>query len=234
MTNILAVDTSTDACSVALSRSKGKGELRHCHEIVPRQHNQRLFVQLERLLDGGSLAQAGVDLLAWAHGPGSFTGLRIAASAVQGLAFASELPVVGVSTLACIAEGAWRREQLAESDLALVLLDARIGELYRGLYKRCGGVAVPLVADAVCAPNELLLPPSEKDRRLVPIGNGVKHIDKRDPLGPPVEDCWPDAQDILPLAEAALDRSEQHPAERVQPVYLSNATNWKKTHEQGR
>ena len=236
MVNILALDTSTEACSVALSMGD---ELRHCCELVPRQHSQRLFVQLDKLLDGGTLAQAGVELIAYAHGPGSFTGLRIAASAVQGLAFACELPVVGVSTLACMAQGAWRRGVIDDSALALVLLDARIDELYWGLYEWRDGLAQPLAEDAVCSPAELSLPPQAAGRTPVPLGDGVKYIDKFAPavaaaLSPALDDCWPDAQDILPLAAAALARSEQHPAEQTRPVYLRNETQWKKVHEQGR
>jgi tRNA threonylcarbamoyladenosine biosynthesis protein TsaB len=98
MTAILAIETATDACSVALYRD---GHYSQRHEVLPRQHNQRLFSMLGELLPAGSLRDQGIDALAYGCGPGSFTGLRIAASAVQGLAFASNLPALPVSTLAC-------------------------------------------------------------------------------------------------------------------------------------
>ena len=103
MKTILAIETATEACSVALWRDQ---QVQQCHEIAPRQHNQRLFAMLQELLPDGRLVQQGVDAIAYGCGPGSFTGLRIAASAVQGLAFASKLPAIAVSTLACQAQTA--------------------------------------------------------------------------------------------------------------------------------
>ncbi|MFV0278791.1 MAG: tRNA (adenosine(37)-N6)-threonylcarbamoyltransferase complex dimerization subunit type 1 TsaB, partial [Parahaliea sp.] len=82
MANILAIDTSTDVCSVALLEN---GVITECHEIIPRQHSQRLFGMLAELLPDGRLREQGIDAVAYGEGPGSFTGLRVCASAVQGL-----------------------------------------------------------------------------------------------------------------------------------------------------
>ena len=105
MTGILAIDAATEACSVALYRD---GEYRQCYERIPRQHSQRLFGMLRELLPSGNLRDQGIDAIAYGAGPGSFTGLRIATSAVQGLAYTNELPAVAMSTLACQAQTALR------------------------------------------------------------------------------------------------------------------------------
>ena len=78
MTGILAIETATDACSVAVFLN---GEYNERHVIAPRQHSQLFFSMLEDLLPGGNLVEYGIEVIAYGSGPGSFTGLRIAASA---------------------------------------------------------------------------------------------------------------------------------------------------------
>ena len=102
MTSILAIDTSTDACSVALLSA---GTVRVLQEHAPRRHNQLLLGMLRELLPGGP---GGLDAVAYGCGPGSFTGLRIAASAAQGICFAAQLPALPVSTLAAQVQSAIR------------------------------------------------------------------------------------------------------------------------------
>jgi tRNA threonylcarbamoyladenosine biosynthesis protein TsaB len=235
MTNILAIDTATEACSVAL---RCEGIVTGRFELAARQHSQLLFPMLTEVLPGGAWKPGVVDVLAYAHGPGSFTGLRIAASAVQGLAYAGGLPVAGISTLACLAQGAWRRGALAPGDLALVVLDARINEVYWGLYELHDGIARALLDDAVCAPGDLPAMPADSARSLVAIGDGIASIDEwpksiRASLSKTVPDQWPDSQDLLVLADAAVERGELVEAAQVQPVYLRNDIGWKKLAEQG-
>ena len=110
MTGLLAIETATDACSVAVYLD---GQVRERHAIAPRQHSKLLFAMLEELLPGGDLRAQGIDAIAYGCGPGSFTGLRIAASAVQGLAYSSNLPAIAVSTMAVLAQSALR---LGEGD----------------------------------------------------------------------------------------------------------------------
>ena len=98
MTGILAIETATDACSVAVFIDE---TLHERHQIAPQQHSQLLFGMLRELLPSGDLRAHGIDAIAYGCGPGSFTGLRIAASAVQGLAYANEMPAIAISSLAC-------------------------------------------------------------------------------------------------------------------------------------
>ncbi|MEP5763059.1 MAG: tRNA (adenosine(37)-N6)-threonylcarbamoyltransferase complex dimerization subunit type 1 TsaB [Halieaceae bacterium] len=235
MLNILALDTSTDACSVCLRRGD---ELLLRQELIPRQHNQRLFSMLREVLPEGPFEQAGIDLLAWAQGPGSFTGLRIAASAVQGLAYSNALPVVGVSTLACLAQGALRRGLVGQRDLVLVLLDARINEVYCGLYRFEAGLAVAVVDDCVCAPAEVDEKLLKDAPRVVALGSGLSYLaDLPVPVRAKIEraepEQWPDSQDLLPLAEHRFSQGQAQLAAAVQPVYLRNEISWKKLSEQG-
>ena len=115
---LLALETSTDACSVALRLD---GETFELHESGVK-HSSRLLPMIEQLLAEAGLALAQLDALAFGRGPGSFTGLRIGAGVTQGLAYARELPVVPVSSLAALAQG---------SDAARVLTaqDARMQEV---------------------------------------------------------------------------------------------------------
>lgn len=233
--NILALDAATDACSVAL---QANGRVIHRYELIPRQHNQRLFSMLREVLADGSPTDRGVDLLAYNHGPGSFTGLRIAASAVQGLAYSCNLPVVGLSTLACLAQGVWRRGLADPAAKILVLLDARINEVYWGLYACEAGLAVSLLADAVSEPGAIPVDLVAAGEPLVAVGSGICYLEQLAPglrtgITLVLPEQWPDSLDILSLAERDSHRGKLLTAAQVQPVYLRNEIQWKKISEQG-
>ena len=232
MKTILALDASTDACSAALL----EGDIVSSRfQLLPRQHNHRLFAMMSELLPDGAAA-AGIDLLAFGQGPGSFTGLRIAASAVQGLAFTLKLPVVGVSTLACLAQGALRRRVVQPDERVLALLDARINEIYWGLYRFEDGLAVPCTEDRVSAPADV--PADLLEGPVVALGSGLVLFDAlppslRERVSRRVEDQWPDSVDLLPLAQRLAQDNVLLTAADVQPVYLRNEIHWKKLSEQG-
>jgi tRNA threonylcarbamoyladenosine biosynthesis protein TsaB len=234
--NTLAIDTSTDACSVAL-RIDGV-ESRRC-ELIPRQHSQRLFSMLAELLPGGDLHASGVELLAYCHGPGSFTGLRIAASAAQGLAYSNRLPVAGISSLACLALGAARSAGLADGTLLLPMLDARINEVYHGLYRYRDGRVHSLREDRVCAPADLSPGWESAVQPAVAVGSGLRYRDElpgsvRDNLFDELPELWPDARELLDLAADCLAAGQAVSAMDVQPVYIRDEIGWKKLADQGR
>ncbi len=209
--NILAIDTATDACSVALARG---GEVRVISEVIPRQHSQRLFGMLRELLPQGALREQGIDLLAYNHGPGSFTGLRIAASCVQGLAFSSGLPVAGVSTLACIAEGLRRRGELRAGQRALVSIDARIGEVYWAAFEYAGDCMRRLEEDSVGAFADI---PAHWVRTALAVDSAL-----------------PQAEDLLSLARREWADGKLLRADQAVPVYVREEIGWKKLSRQGR
>ena len=150
MTSLLAIDTSTDACSVALNDD---GDIRQQLAVQPRQHNQLLFPMLEEILGPGK--RPSLDGIAFSSGPGSFTGLRVGCSAVQGLAYTLNLRCLPVNTLACLAQGAIRRGLASEGQYVLSLIDARVGELYFALFRVDQGMAKEVLPPAVAKP-ELL------------------------------------------------------------------------------
>ncbi|MDR0780724.1 MAG: tRNA (adenosine(37)-N6)-threonylcarbamoyltransferase complex dimerization subunit type 1 TsaB [Pseudomonadales bacterium] len=134
MTTILALDTSTDACSCAVLIN---GELHERFAVLPRQHAKELLPMVRALLQELDLGLAALDAIAFGRGPGSFTGLRIAAGVTQGLAYGANLPVIPVSTLAALALQA---REVAAGRAVLSLIDARIDEVYWALFK---AAAVP-------------------------------------------------------------------------------------------
>ncbi len=234
MTAILAIDTATDACSVALLRGT---EISEAFEVTPRRHNQRVFVLLAELLDGGDLRGQGIDAIAYGCGPGSFTGLRIAASVVQGLAYANQLPCVPVSTLLTQVQGAYRRGIVRGDDTVLTTLDARIGELYWALARVTGTVATLRSGPFVSKPAELSLPPGSEP--LVAIGSGLAYLESlpstvRDRVRVAETDAVPRASDMIPLALDALQNGVVQKAQDVSPLYVRDQVNWKKLDQQGR
>lgn len=132
MSNLLAIDASTAACSVAISRDGGIVE---DFILAPQDHTRRLLPMIDDLLRSQNLPLSDISAIAFTNGPGSFTGLRICLSIVQGLAFGTNLPVIPVSTLEVMVLGAQRLLNLSSNRLVLPMLDARMAEVYWGLYE---------------------------------------------------------------------------------------------------
>lgn len=234
MTGILAIDTATDACSVAVYLD---GEYREQYELIPRRHNQRLFAILDSLLPDGRLREHGIDAIAYSEGPGSFTGLRICASAVQGLAYTSGLPAIGISTLALQAQTALRTGTVRAEESLLSIIDARINELYFAPCHFEDGLAVLLQPARVCAPQDLQ--PLAGYGSLHAIGSGCAlleavSVEMRAQVGAISPAVLPSARDLVPLALDRLRRGATQTALQAQPVYVRDEISWKKLPEQGR
>ncbi|CAA0088058.1 tRNA threonylcarbamoyladenosine biosynthesis protein TsaB [Halioglobus japonicus] len=233
MTGVLAIETATDACSVALA----VGDVCNTrHQVAPRQHSQLIFSMLSELLPTGNLVEQGVEVIAYGCGPGSFTGLRIAASAVQGLAYSSNLPVVAVSTLAIMAQTALRSGVVGSDHHVLCTLDARINEVYGAVYVFEDGRAVLSDGPWVCSPSELA-PAGEQT--LMAVGSGGFFLDQFPPsLQSRIQFCdtalVPAAQDLVPLALQKFRNGDVQEPRNVQPVYLRDEISWKKLAEQGK
>jgi len=236
-TAVLALETATDACSVALALG---GEVRRRHAVVPRQHQQRLFAFVRELAGDTPLADLGLDLIAYGRGPGSFTGLRIAAAAAQGLAFSLGLPVAGIPTLAAQALTALRHGAAAPGALILSTIDARIGELYWALYDTDGGLPRALTAPAVCRPEALPVGvlAAAAGRGIYLVGSGAALADAFPAGLPPIAGrspaLLPEAEDLVPLARASLAAGEAGSADAVAPLYVQGGDRWKTLAEQGR
>ena len=125
---LLTLDTSTDACSCALSVD---GEIGEQSVIAPRQHTTLILPMIDQLLAEAGLKPTQLDGIAFGRGPGSFTGLRIACGITQGIAFAADIPVVPISCLATLAQGAYLEQGIEK---VLASIDARMNEVYFANY----------------------------------------------------------------------------------------------------
>ena len=126
---LLAIDTVTEACSAALWLD---GEVQERFELAPRRHTTLILPMVQQLLADSGLSLSQLDALAVDRGPGSFTGVRIGTGVVQGLAYAVDLPVVPVSSLATLAQAVWQKLQ---HEHVLALIDARMQEVYWARYE---------------------------------------------------------------------------------------------------
>ncbi len=228
---ILAVDTATEACSAALLVG---GKLFSRWEEAPRDHTQKILPMVQAVLDEAGLSLAELDAIAFGRGPGSFTGVRIGISVAQGLAFGAGVPLIGISTLAAMAQGAHR---LDGAERVLTAIDARMNEVYFGAFFLQDGVMMPLLEESVLAPDAALqqataLLDARADERWVAIGTGFgAYPAQLDPLRERVSldpEALPWAQDMLPLALQAWQHGEQLAAELATPVYLRDKVTWKK------
>lgn len=222
MTTLLALDTATEACSVALLHD---GRVLSHYEVIPRMHAQRLLPMVQTLLDQAGLALSQVDGIAFGRGPGAFTGVRIAVGVVQGLAFALERPVLPVSNLACLAQRAWREHGARQVAAAI---DARMDEVYWGCFRLDGEEMRPLGREAVLPPEQAGLPDGGE---WFGAGTGWGTFAARLPVVAACQaDALPHAEDLLTLARFAWARGEAVAADEAQPVYLrDNVATPKKT-----
>lgn len=217
--NLIAIETATDACSAALWLD---GTIAEEFAIIPRQHTQQILPMLESLFSRTGLSFAQIDGLAFGCGPGSFTGLRIAASVIQGLAVAWDRPVVPVSTLNALAQGAYR---ITKNTHLFSCLDARMGEVYAGYYMldESTGHMTLFSPEFLASPNDICFPP---DIDWLGVGSGCKAylslfeqktgFHWREQMG----DIYPHAQDVAELAAARFLRGDYVSAEQALPVYL--------------
>ena len=143
---LLAVETSTEACSAALFID---GTVNERYELAPKTHTQLILPMIDSLMAAADLKPQQLDALAFSRGPGSFTGVRIATGVIQGIALGADLPVVPVSTLAAIAQDFFDGN---EDNIAFVAMDARMGEIFWGVYQRDALGYAELIGDEAVTP----------------------------------------------------------------------------------
>ncbi len=210
---LLALDTSTEACSAALFID---GEIRQRFEITPKAHTKLLLPMIDSLLAEAQLTLSQLDALAFGCGPGSFTGVRIATGVVQGLAFGADLPVVPVSTLAALAQNLL-------PTLAFVATDARIGEIFWGVYQRNADGFVELIGKEAVLPVEYIEFPQQS---ALGIGSGWRVykdelLARTKGLVSDIEsDVLPQSSTIAELGVYGFKQGLAVAAEYAQPVYL--------------
>lgn len=219
--NILAIDTSSDACSAALMC----GTERYLeYTVEARAHTRLILPMVESVLAQGGMKLADVDALAFGRGPGAFTGVRIATGIVQGLALAADKPVVPVSTLAALAQQTYV-EQGAER--VLVAVDARMSEVYWGAYTLRDGY-MQLSGEEHVLPPEAAPLPEEEAPAWHGSGSGwAAYAEVLEPAFASVVSRYspallPSAAYIAELAVHGYQRGEAVSADQAQPVYLRN------------
>ncbi len=228
---ILALDTATEACSVALFLD---GQLTQQYAVIPRRHAAELLPMVRRVLAEADINLNSLDAIAFGRGPGSFTGLRIAAGAAQGLAFGADLPVVPVSTLAAIALRAHMQTGAME---ILACLDARIDEVYwaslrvenfNGAHEKNESASAPdalyfVQEESLCAPEALML--AESSPKYFAAGNGLLYFQRfpettKKMITAMDEMILPHAGDMAVLAVAEVRSGRCLPAHEAIPLYL--------------
>ncbi|MCG6897333.1 MAG: tRNA (adenosine(37)-N6)-threonylcarbamoyltransferase complex dimerization subunit type 1 TsaB [Thiocapsa sp.] len=215
---LLAIDTSSDACSAALLWGD---RIEQVLETAPRRHGELILAMMQRLLGEAGAELAELDAIVFARGPGSFTGVRIAVAVAQGAAFGAGLPVVPVSTLACMATGQFRRGGQRH---LLTALDARMGEVYWGCFEiDCRGLAQPCCEEQVSPPGRVQVPPG---RSWYGVGSGWAAYGEQLMARAALErqscagDAICEAHDLALIGAAELVAGRQMAPELAAPVYL--------------
>lgn len=226
---VLAIDTATEACSAAILVA---GEVHERFLIAPRRHSALILPMVEEVLAEAGVSLRQLDGLAFGRGPGSFTGVRIATGVIQGLALASDLPVAPVSTLAALAQGAFRPDG---PECIVAAFDARMGEVYLGIYT-LGGIYAP-GATGMCAATtvqplrpEAVIDPAAISASLTGAWTGVGSGFKthraalcKSLAGSPARiepETYPHARDVALLGLETLRQGRGVRAEEALPVYL--------------
>ena len=216
---LLALETATDACSVALWL---EGEILQRFELAPQRHTELLLPMVAALCAEAECPLASLDAIAVSVGPGAFTGVRVAAALGQGLALAHELPVTAVSTLAALALGGHR---LSGASHWLVAQDARRQELYWAHYQiAANGEPQALSPEQVSPPARLRLP-TAAHWAIAGSGWAVHGANIADGIhaGRQATLVFPEAQDVAVLGALQVAAGRFALPEHLAPVYLRPA-----------
>ncbi len=212
---LLAFETATEACSVALWIDGGIIER---FEIAPRRHAELSLPWAGQLLAEAGIARSQLDAIAISRGPGAFTGVRLAIALAQGIALALDKPVVAISTLAALA-------MQSTGERTVAAIDARMGEVYVGAFERGSDGQVAVLAEAVMRPESVQLPGAGT---WVAVGTGFAAADGAlvGYLGSQLlrvdAAALPHAADVARLAAIAFRRGDVLAPEQVEPAYLRN------------
>jgi tRNA threonylcarbamoyladenosine biosynthesis protein TsaB len=222
--SLLAIETSSATGTVALSVD---GEV--CERTIPtaREQTGLVLAFVDELLDEAGIGLGDLDALVFGRGPGSFTGLRVAAAVAQGLSLASGVPIVSVSSLAALAQAGFERSPSA--GIALCCVDARMGEVYSASFERVDGLAALVTEErigrpeAIEAPSSAFLALGDAFAVYAPVLEGT--IGTAAAIDAAVV---PAARQLVVLAEAEVAAGRFLPLEAALPVYLRGSDAWRK------
>ncbi|MCL1045931.1 tRNA (adenosine(37)-N6)-threonylcarbamoyltransferase complex dimerization subunit type 1 TsaB [Shewanella electrodiphila] len=221
---ILALDTCTESCSAALIKQQQRFSR---SANAPREHSQRLLPMVDEVLKEAEIKIADVNMIAYGRGPGSFTGIRICTSMTQGLALGHDIPVIGISTLATMAQMAI---DSADAKQVFVAIDARMNEIYWGQFIAVDGIATLVDEEYVTNPDKVTLTLDPKQQIML-CGTG---FDAYPDLLAEVDSIimtdikLPDAAAMLKLAKVGFEQGLSTTVDDLAPVYLRDTVTWKK------
>jgi tRNA threonylcarbamoyladenosine biosynthesis protein TsaB len=214
--NLLAIETATEACSVALVHGN---DIIARSELAPRRHAELALPMADALLAEAGLGRHALDAIAVGRGPGAFTGVRLAVSLAQGMAMALDRPVVPVSSLAALA-----LEAPEDEAAILAVIDARMGEVYAAAYRRDGGGGLVELAPEWVGAAEALQLPAEPSWHVVGSGWATYAPALRGRLGGELRSAegerYPQARHVAELAVRAFREGRAVAPELALPVYL--------------
>jgi len=217
--NILCLETATEGCSAALSVN---GQLHSRESEQPQGHSELILPMTETVLDEAGLKITDLDAIAFDRGPGSFTGIRIGTGVTQGLAFAADLPVIPVSSLAILAQAVFTAHPQIQT--ALCAIDARMNEVYWGVYQRDEHNLPSLVGEEiVCQAGDT--PKLSSYQHCLATGSGwgaYPALGEHHGISvePEQARALPLARHMEPLARHALQQGQTVAADNAIPVYL--------------
>ena len=213
---LLALDTSTAACSAALWQD---GQVIELFELAANRHSALILGMVARVLADSGVVLNQCDAIAFGRGPGSFTGLRIGVGVVQGLAYGADIPVVPVSSL---------RAQAARVRAANVLaaFDARMGQLYWGRYRIFGDRVEPELKDVMLTASDLVSVPPDDPWTAVGTGCDL-YRDAIESANPDseirfVQRSYPHAMDVARVGVLDYQSGGMMPAAQAVPEYVRN------------
>ena len=225
---LLALDTSTEACSVALQLGS---EILTLDEVCPQQHSKRILPMVQQLLSEAGISLAQLDGIVFGRGPGSFTGVRIGVGVTQGLAFGADIPVYGVSTLAAMAQAAAR---LHGATQVIAAIDARMAEVYIAQFALNDTLSNALMQ---AQSEEVAIKPDALNAfslsgPVMGVGTGwqtyARQLSALQHVSIANDILYPLAQDMLTLALPALASGAFIAAEHAEPVYVRDEVTWQK------
>jgi len=233
MANLLVIEAASDSCSIALQIDNHIFERL---EAAPRMHSRLLYPMLNQLMAEAGIKPKELDAVVFGKGPGSFTGLRIAAATAQGIGFACDIPLIGVSTLQAMATQT-RSEQTSQQVISI--MDARMNELYVGFYAwhETKKLMLPQIDDQLCPVHASLqqmnIPYSET---LAGCGHGLKLSEQLDESIQNIAQQDPSqvlkASSLLPMANHLYEQKQVVAPEQVELVYLREQSHWKTIKQQ--
>jgi tRNA threonylcarbamoyladenosine biosynthesis protein TsaB len=212
---LLALETSGPALSLAL---KVDDQVVSIHHLMPQQQTHFILPEIDQLLKSNNVKLNHLDAIAFGCGPGSFTGIRIAASVAQGLAFPFQIPLIPISSLKILAATAYQERQWSK---VLIAVDARMQEVYWAQYEMKQGVPVLLGSESVIKPKAIAFPATDE---WYAVGDGWGIYSQEMNFNPLARDVklLPNAAALISLAEVCFKEGETLSCLEAFPHYIRN------------